>query len=82
MSAALKFQFKLGKTAIHIYKTVIKISASIVSLQFGTGAVASKIATKVVWWMGRMKRRHEHFRVQIMEPRKSRQTSLCYCVAG
>jgi len=24
----------------------------------------------------------EHFRVHIKEPRKSRQTSLCYCVAG
>jgi len=24
----------------------------------------------------------EYFRVQIKEPRKSRQTSLCYCVAG
>jgi hypothetical protein len=36
------------KTVIHIYKTVIKISTSIASLQFGMGAVASKITTKAV----------------------------------
>jgi len=58
MYAYLKFPCKLGKTEIYIYKTVINKHTSIVSLQFGAGAVASKVTTKVVWWMGWMNRRH------------------------
>jgi len=48
MYAYLKFPCNLGRTEIYIYKNVINISTSIVSLQFGAGAVASQVTTKVV----------------------------------